>query len=174
MRIAILILLFIASLSGAETDSDSKLLLRFTGGMGISSDMLGVEARMLGGSSRMPVLIGVQGMGFSDITLFVTPSETNSSVHVIVARELYRGNVGSVLLYGGAGRAEIVERGELIHNGWLAEEYESITTESPSALVGLDCGASFRHIIGVSFQVGALLNARPTGFLMVQADLGRW
>ena len=174
MRIAILILLFVASLSGADSDSDSKLLLRFTGGMGVSSDMLGLEARMLAGSSRMPVLIGVQGMGLADFTLFVTPSESNSSVHLIVARELYRGNVGSVLVYGGGGRAKIVERGKLIDQHWLGEEYEAITTESPSALVGIDCGVSYHHVIGVSFQVGALLNAKPTGFVMVQADLGRW
>ena len=174
MRIAILILFFIASLARAESDSDSKLLVRLSAGAGGASDMMAVDMRILAGTSRMPVLVGLQATGFTDIELFVTPSESNSSVHAIVAREVWRGGPASVLLYGGAGRAEIVERGELVREGFLDTEYESITTESPSALIGIDCGISFRRVVGVSLQAGALLNARPAGFMLVQADLGRW
>lgn len=157
------------------------------GGFRLSAGLGGGGFGVVGATRLLVVLpgtawrVGVQGTGMSEINLSKHPNENVGSFHVVAARELVPTGPNSVLIFGGLGMASLERRGRFVQS--VGSEsfgssddayYESIEDDRPSALLGIDLGASLRRILGVSLQIGAELGAANAGFMLVQADLGAW
>lgn len=157
------------------------------GGFRLSAGLGGGGFGLVGATRLLVVLpgtawrVGVQGTAMHEINLSKYPNENVGSFHVLAARELVPTGPNSVLVFGGLGMASLERRGQFLETVESESfgspddsHYESIEDDRPTALLGIDLGASLRRILGVSLQIGAELGAANAGFMLVQADIGAW
>lgn len=154
--------------------------LRLTAGLGAGSFGLAVAGRLLVVPPSTPWRFGAQGTGMGEVRLFVTPNENLGALHLIAARELVPSGPTSAQVVVGLGGASVERRGKLLKSDdsesamFGVDEYESIVETTPSVLVGVDFGISFRRKIGISTQLGAELGGSNSAYWLLQADVGSW